>query len=825
MNPHRLPIAILALSSLALLAGPAQSSAPRPSGASNALARAEAEASLAHLEVELSSLPVEIHRRAVSFLELERERPGSKWVGARLADRVLPMMRPGDPAPTYYEIRVLDERGDPVGYFVLSTGEHDHPVPIAVEEGVPRSNELALGIEPGQSAARVHFLSAVSWVAEGAHGQSLAQLGGLPPKILDADESLLSLSDEARASRSSWIPTGGGEGRLVHKAPERAIELGTWSSWDELRREYVSNYAVPHEIMRRNAADDWDLLREGSALAEGLQPGWFREVPLLSRGGAKLTIEGAGSRFVRVERLERPLEGDDAFAVFVDEVEGDQVHPLDVRVDYGDGSSEVHHFAIARRVPTTFADAPGSTVPDAELAALAELAARPSAHLAAPTATAVAMPECNKVVLRSAYETYVFARDGGGSTLEARGGWIGGWEIFRLDKAGSGVYALRAPNGKYVKAEWGGGGAVKVDGGGIEAYTKFRRKAFDDGTVELRANHKDMPLRVFGDGAVNANASGGNTRLRLEYCAPERLSAHWAGANDPIGAMRNVRKYDQLQGSQAPNRAPCASGCGATVWAMVFGWADHMAAKNHPKWGHYKGLYRKDGAKTGPDEDAPEFMWSNMPARVLGSRADADLVAGVGKITEEIRTYLDDWGAAGCTVTGSRFTVPHIMAQARQYVTTRGIDIGLTADYDGAGIMTHAGKMNALGQIKDHDRVVAIGIGYFSHYPLAYGYEHARFAAWDAGNKRWATRTEHHRFVVNMGWAQYGSANVPFDSWFAGYLTPTVVHQAANTVNVAVPAVTPKPATTKAGPSINPKTAKPQSKLPGPAPTPIFPKK
>jgi hypothetical protein len=715
---------------------------------------------LAHLEVELGTLPIDVHRRAVAFMELERERPASKWVTARLAERALPMFRPGDASPTYYELRVIDPEGHPLGYFVLSAGDHDHPVPIAVEEGVPSSHELALQIEDGQAVTRVHFFSAVSMVAEGARGQALARFGGLPPKIVAADPAWLELSDEARASRSSWNPNPDGTGRLEEKAPERRIELGNWRSWEELRRDYAENYAVSHEIMRRNAADDWESMRHSSSLAEGLAPGRFRELPLLSRGGAHIRVEGAGTRYARVERFERQLEGDEALAVFVDAVEGDDVYPLDLHFEYADGSAEVHHFAIARDVPGV-AEAPAA-LPTGELGAL------PAAPLAQVVAEAA--PECSKVVLRTIWNTYIYAKNAGGSNLEARGGWIGGWEIFRLEKAGTDIYALRAPNGKYVKAVWGGGGDVRVDGDKIEAYTKFRRQARPNGAVELLTFQKGMALRPHVNGVVNA-ATGGDPRLFLEYCSATRVSAHWGGANDPIAAMRNVRKYDQLKGSQKPNRAPCASGCGATAWAMIFGWADHMAHSNHPTWAHYKGLYRRDGAQSGADEHAPEFMWKDMPHFIIGFRKDEDLVVGVGNIIEEIRTYLNDWGAAGCEINGYRYTAPHIMAQARTYVTKRGIDIGLTADYDGLGIMTTAGKNNVLSQLRDHNRVVAIGIGHFSHYPIAYGYEHARFAAWDAANKRWASITDHRRFVVNMGWGKYGSSNVPFDSWFAGYVS------------------------------------------------------
>lgn len=687
-------------------------------------------ATLAHLEVALDSLPIAVHRRAVDFLERERDRPSSPWVGARLSDRVLPMVRPGDVEPTYYEVHVQSGDGAPLGYFVLATGEHDHPIPVAVEEGPPRSRMLEAELPPGAVVERVNFFGAVSQVAEGKRGKWLAGVGGLPVKV-----------DALGSARA---------------------QLGQWDSWDELRAGYVDNYREAHDIMRRNAADDWEDLRRGQELAEGLQPGWFREIPILARGGATIRLEGAGRDLVRTERYERIFEGDEVVSVFVEDFVQQGVFPLDVFIDYADGSTEVRHLAITRRVPALSSGGGLGGV----------LAAPDVGGVVGSTTEGV---ECSKVVVRSAYDTYLFARDGGGSTLEAKGGWIGGWEVFRLEATGGDSVALRSSGGKYVRSAYDTGPTITVDGKSVNAFTKFHRVNLGDGAVELRTFYKHQPLHAHQNGSVNASIDGKErrrNRMFLEYCSPNRITSHWAGADDPITAMKRVRKYDQLEGNQAPNKAPCASGCGATVWAMVFGWADHMAARNDPTWRDYKKLYSQDGDPSKGDVGAPEFMWTNMPSDIVGHRATTSLVGGVGNIVEEIRSYMDDWGAAGCTVTGSRFTAPHIMAQARQYVDRRGVDIGLHADYDGLGIMTSAGKANVLSQIRDHDRVAAMGIDWFGHYPLAYGYEHARFAAWNAGTGTWSPVTDHHRFVVNMGWGKYGSANVPYDSWFSGYLVP-----------------------------------------------------
>jgi hypothetical protein len=761
---------------LAVAAARAPSTAPAPS--------------LAGLEVALSDLPIELHRRAADYLELERERVGSPWADARLADRVLPMHRPGEATVGYYEVRVLGPDDEARGFFVLAAGRHDYPVPLASSTGRPRSAELEAALPAGGAPARVYFASPVSWVAESARGEALASIGGLPPKVLNADPAWLDLPASERTGHTFY---DGATGERVSEAPKHEIELGEWSSWREMSAEYADNYEVLHEALRRGAADDWKMEDDFRATGEGLASGWFREIPLLERGGATVKVSGEGADFVRVDEAERIMEQDSAARIFVQPIDREGVFEVDVEVAYGDGSQEVHRFQVTRQIELP--------------AARPELGALAHAELAAPVAV-VATPECNKVAIRSSqWDTYVFARNGGGSTIEARGGWIGSWEVFKLHKKGTNRVALQAPNGKFVYAVGGGGGAVRVDSDNSDGDARLFRKRYPDGQVAFMTRGGNF-LRANMDGMIDAGATTASTweRFELEYCEPTRLEGQWAG-NDPIDAYSQVRKYSQIPGGVGPNTTPCSSGCGATAWAMVFAWADHMAARGDKRWLGAANLYRKDGKKTGPDADAPEWMWTDVPANLESSRNADELITGPGKITEEIRSYMNDWGASGCSEGGSRFTAPHIMGQATQYLTGR-VTTKLTADYDGASIMTDEGKRKAKRRLEDK-QVVAIGIGYYSHYPVAFGFEDARYHAWNKDTRRWASESQHQRFVVHMGWGKPGSVNVPYDTWFQGWIDPPAYTTAVTTVNAS--ATAPKPPLVKAKKPIQ---AKPPSKLP-----------
>ncbi len=746
-------------------------------------------------DLKLAEVPVELHRRAADALELGRERDGSSWADARLSPRVVPMFQPGAEAPTHYEVGVEGPGGEPRGFIVLSNGRHDYPIAFSTAEGPRRTDELADAVPVGERIARVHYFSPVSMVAESASGDMLATLGGFPVKVERAEMAWLDAPASARLGHTHYDAA---TDTLASEDPEHRIELGTWGSWGELRDDYAQNTAVLREALRRGAADDWDAEDDFAASGEGLQSGWFRELPVLARGSVSTRVTGPGARYVRVRTDERGYEGDSAVRVFVEAMPPGEVYPVEVTMTYADGSSEVHRFDVTASIEY------GAT-PTGLLGAL------PHAAMAAPNATAA--PECRKAVLKSHWSTYVFARNGGGSTVEAKGGWIGGWEVFTIHKAGRHNIELQASNGEWVYAS---GATVRADGlnGGGDAV--FQRMTYSNGKVALRARNRRY-LKADTEGRITADATRANTweKFELEYCEPSRLEGHWAGGN-PIDAYNKVRKYDQIPGKFDRNTSDCSTGCGATVWAMLFGWADHMASIGDRRWAGAANLYRKDGKNDGAPAVAPQWMWNDVPGRLRTVGATSNLIEGPATMVLELRNLMQDWGASGCAAGDNRFTVPHIMGQATKYLQGR-VTANLTADYDGASVMTHEGKTKAKRRLEDK-QVVAIGIGYYSHYPLAYGFEDARFAKWDDSTRRWARSSRHQRFIVHMGWGHPGSSNVPYDAWFQGWIDPpATATQTSNQANGS--ATAPKAPLPKANKPLNP-----TQKLPGGPLTPTFPR-
>jgi hypothetical protein len=217
---------------------------------------------------------------------------------------------------------------------------------------------------------------------------------------------------------------------------------------------------------------------------------------------------------------------------------------------------------------------------------------------------------------------------------------------------------------------------------------------------------------------------------------------YWAGT----GA--DQRLYSQIASGTAPNTSGCWSGCGATAWAMLFGWADNQAAIGNAYWSPRFGLYRQNGGY-GADAVAPPTM-----------------DAGVSAMTWEIRNRIGTFCAFG-----SGATPPWSMGGASGYLAGR-TGTRLDTHYDVFGIHEDRLREYARNAIRDRGTPAIIGTGWLTHYPLAYGY------AWRSRETQacvicpWTT-TEYSRwFYVNQGWGGSGNGWVSAGTWFAGEIYP-----------------------------------------------------
>jgi hypothetical protein len=216
------------------------------------------------------------------------------------------------------------------------------------------------------------------------------------------------------------------------------------------------------------------------------------------------------------------------------------------------------------------------------------------------------------------------------------------------------------------------------------------------------------------------------------------------------------RWYDQIAAHTSTNTSNCWSGCGATAWAMLFGWGDHRAWEHDPTWDGRFGLYRANGGY-GADAHAPSFQWMDP---------------GVDNMIWEIRRDILTFCAFG-----QGATYPATMWGAALYLNNRTYAT-LSTSYNGLGFGLPWLRDAARNSIVNRDVPVILGTGFFSHYPLAYGYQ-VRSRKINLGF--WQLTDYDHEFYVNMGWGSstpgYGRKWIAGHTWFAGQLYPNLPTQ------------------------------------------------
>ena len=220
-----------------------------------------------------------------------------------------------------------------------------------------------------------------------------------------------------------------------------------------------------------------------------------------------------------------------------------------------------------------------------------------------------------------------------------------------------------------------------------------------------------------------AKSSWATPRLFGTWC--DSWVYGWAGTDD------DQRWYTQIPPNTPPNTADCFTGCGATAWMMLFGWADYRASEGDPMW------------------DASYGMFGGV-AEVAPDTRDAD----IDTLTLENRDYIE----TACQSDQGR-TWPWDMDQAKQYLSSRtNSSPSLTTNFNTVPIPTDGLRDRADASIRgNRPPIIAQGV---EHYSLAYGYrkKNCRFGR------------DKHEFKINTGWgyARWTSAG----TWFVGQIRP-----------------------------------------------------
>lgn len=245
----------------------------------------------------------------------------------------------------------------------------------------------------------------------------------------------------------------------------------------------------------------------------------------------------------------------------------------------------------------------------------------------------------------------------------------------------------------------------------------------------------------------------GQARPATASSAPAQLPAQAApagpAATDSIqvirwyfweadGGLAAQRLYRQIPAYTWPNTNGCWSGCGATAWAMLFGWVDARAAANHPAWVNKWGVYRQNGGVNTPNAVAPVVV-----------------DGGVNNMQMEIRSTI-----GGFCLFSAGPTWPWNMGGAYLYPQRRAWSwMGVVG---GHNFINNEWRhiANAI-EFEKTPGIILTGSFASAHYPLAYGLAQAwvRECGWDlfkgyTCENKWAFPY----FQINPGWGPNSSS-------------------------------------------------------------------
>jgi hypothetical protein len=222
-------------------------------------------------------------------------------------------------------------------------------------------------------------------------------------------------------------------------------------------------------------------------------------------------------------------------------------------------------------------------------------------------------------------------------------------------------------------------------------------------------------------------------------------ASHTSDVSCVVNESRAAPLYNQLHSYEPPSSRWFWSGCGATAWMMMIGWADMQADDGDPKWAGLKALYRQGGSAdpNTPDARAPhDFDW--------GSRV----------MTDAIASTLGTWGAPDATEESSGVTEPWRMSRITDFLNDWGMGGSVIATtFDWGGGQFDSLRDRAVDLICNDQQAAVVGIGALSHYALA--------------TETWYGASSGTRyFWLDMGHGGYDNAWYAPGVFFAGSLRP-----------------------------------------------------
>ena len=204
-----------------------------------------------------------------------------------------------------------------------------------------------------------------------------------------------------------------------------------------------------------------------------------------------------------------------------------------------------------------------------------------------------------------------------------------------------------------------------------------------------------------------------------------------------IGTWDDQRHYDQIW-YDPELCAKTVSGCGPTAWAMYYGFWDR---NGYPK------LFGRPEVADAPREMAAKYVYTT--------------------VHECIKAVFDAVGEVCFDKLDRAATLPNLMDRGLQWGVSRGTGSSGSLHWGAPGLSPESQNL-ALASIAA-GRISIVGIGFYSHYPVAFGSQR-----WEYRGRYGTVWRVDHNLLLNLGW---GSDQAPEwrniqQLWYATHIHP-----------------------------------------------------
>lgn len=196
---------------------------------------------------------------------------------------------------------------------------------------------------------------------------------------------------------------------------------------------------------------------------------------------------------------------------------------------------------------------------------------------------------------------------------------------------------------------------------------------------------------------------------------PGKKAGWYLSKERRISTWDEQRHYDQIW--KDPDLcAKTVSGCGPTAWAMYYGYWDRHG---------YPRLFAGNNLADSPQTIGSNFIYPS--------------------VHECIKAVFDAVGEICFEKLDRAATLPNLMDRGLQWAVSRGVGTVGTIHWGVPGVSPGSQK-KALDSL-DAGRISIVGIGFYSHYPVAYGYQR-----WEYRGRYGTVWVVDYNLLLNLGW-------------------------------------------------------------------------